>query len=94
MKLKNEEAWKNFVKVNSNSGYGMAVVAFAERWADAMEEGLAKGAKVEDIAQACAERASEDDGITGYQFASAVSILGRSWEHGEELLSWHLARRT
>lgn len=39
-----------------------------------------------------AEKASHDadvEGITGFMYGAAVSVLSSTWEHGEELRKWH-----
>jgi hypothetical protein len=53
-----------------------------------MEGMLASGQSV----SSCAERASHlanEEGITGFMYGCAVSILAKVWAHGEELRRWH-----
>jgi len=87
MKYKDEGAWKAFVK-NNSAGYGSAVMQYAERWADAMEEAISGGANLENIAKDTSHRA-DTEGITGFMYGCAVSILSQVWEHGESLRKWH-----
>jgi len=52
---------------------------------------LSEKGKIEDIA----EKASHDadtEGITGFMYGTAVSILAKFWKHGEELRKWHNAK--
>ena len=87
MKLKNKEGWEQFVTIN-NDPYGSAVVRYAERWANMMEQEMESGKSLIDIADATSHKA-DTDGITGYMYGCAVSILSQVWEHGEELRKWH-----
>lgn len=87
MEFKNEAEWKECVAKNTDP-YGMAINSFAENWANLMEKRMAGGETVE----ACAKQASHDadpDGITGFMYGCAVSILSSCWKHGEELRRWH-----
>lgn len=87
MKLRDEDGWKKAVAANTDP-YGAAVIHFAERWADLMEERLAKGGTFDDIAKQ-ASRDADTEGITGFMYGCAVSILGQVWESGEQLRRWH-----
>ena len=87
MKLKNKEGWEQFVAIN-NDPYGSGVVRYAERWANMMEKEIEVGKELIDIADATSNRA-DTEGITGYMYGCAVSILSQVWEHGEELRKWH-----
>ena len=87
MKFKNESDWKEGLAKNVDP-YGAAIYVYAEAWANLMEELMADGQTVE----ACAKKASDDantDGITGFMYGAAVSVLAHCWEHGEELRRWH-----
>ena len=53
-----------------------------------MEEGIGDGKKLEDIAQATSHEA-DTEGITGFMYGCAVSLLSQAWKHGEELRRWH-----
>ena len=87
MKLKNKEGWEKFVTIN-NDPYGSGVVRYAERWADMMEQEMESGKTIIDIAETTSHKA-DTEGITGYMYGCAVSILSQVWEHGEELRKWH-----
>lgn len=92
MKIVNEKAytdWKN-KQVDGDGNpepYGLECFNFAERWANAMEEKMSNGEKLEDIA----EQLSYDtaNGITGFMYGMGVSILSKCWIHGEQLRQWH-----
>lgn len=82
------EDWRKCVTNNSNDGYSFACVRYANRWAAMMESKIADGATVRDIAKDTSHEA-DTDGITGFMYGAAVSILSRAWKHGEELRRWH-----
>lgn len=87
MKTKDYEGWKKIVEANTDP-YGKASVDFARKWANLMEARLAIGDKLEDIAKPTSHEA-DTEGITGFMYGCAVSILSQVWEHGEELRQWH-----
>ncbi len=87
MTLRDEEGWKKAVAANKD-GYGGGVMSFAERWARLMEGRMANG----DTLEACADEASSlanNEGITGFMYGCAVSILSQVWIHGDQLRRWH-----
>jgi len=90
MKIKSgkEETWEKAKEVNSHDRYSNAIISFAVRWAELMEESVNDG----DTIAACAEVHCHDadtEGITGFMYGAAVSILAQLWEHGDELRKWH-----
>lgn len=85
--LKDADGWNKTVEVNDDP-YGAAGVRFAARWAHFMERDMASGKSVADVAEA-ASREADDEGITGFMYGCAVSILSKVWTHGEELRRWH-----
>ena len=92
MKIKKgqEENWEKFVKINRGDFYSLGVVDFAKSWAELMEEKIAQGKLIKDIADGCADKADESiGGITGFMYGCAVSALAEMWEYGEELRKWH-----
>ena len=82
----NQKEYDNW-KSKQKDAYSKEVFAFAERWANVMEEKMSEGKKLIDIA----EQASFDvsNGITGFMYGAAVSILSKCWIHGELLRQWH-----
>jgi len=83
---KGYEDWKS--KQTDDNGYGLAVFRYAETWADLMETQLKVGFTVEEIADKTSHQA-DTEGITGFMYGMAVSILSLHWEYGEELKTWH-----
>ena len=67
----------------------MSVVTYASRWAKYMQFLIENRNKtVFDIADNISY-AAVIDGITGFQYGCAVSILADCWKYGEELRKWH-----
>ena len=87
MKIKDQAAWDAFVK-NNQDPYGSGVVRFAERWADLMEARARQGGTLDDFAKETSHEA-DGEGITGFMYGCAVSILSQCWENGEQLRRWH-----
>lgn len=85
--LADPEAWEKTVASNKD-GYGGAVMSYAERWARMMENRISKGESISSMADECSHLADEE-GITGFMYGCAVSILAKVWKHGEELRQWH-----
>ncbi|MFA6270740.1 MAG: hypothetical protein WC657_06070 [Candidatus Paceibacterota bacterium] len=78
--------WQEFI--TSQDSYRRACCAYAARWANLMEQRMADGAALEDVA----DKASNDadtDGMTGFGYGVTVAILASVWEHGEALRRWH-----
>lgn len=82
-----ETLWQEYVK-NNTDPYGGRCVSYAKGWAELMEAKMAEGQTVAECAQAAATKA-DYDGITGFMYGCAVSMLAQCWEHGEELRKWH-----
>ncbi len=85
--VKDEDAWNRVVEANKD-GDGLTIIRYAARWANLMEEKIAAGAKLKDIAQST-ESEAVIEGITGFMYYAAVNILSNVWEHGEELRRWN-----
>jgi hypothetical protein len=81
------EAWQS-TKDKNLDGYGGGIVAYAEWWARLMQIEIAKGKQLADIADAASHEA-DIEGITGFMYGAAVSILSKVWKHGEDLRRWH-----
>jgi hypothetical protein len=82
-----EADWRTFAEANQDP-YGSAVVRFADKWARLMQVRLRAGGKLDEIADAASHDA-DDEGITGFMYGCAVSLLSRCWERGEALRQWH-----
>ena len=87
MKLKDKAIWKEGLQ-NNQDDYGVCGYRYAERWADMMEEKIEAGENLEDIAEQTSHDA-DTEGITGFMYGCAVSVLSFVWEYGEELRCWH-----
>ncbi len=87
MKISNQALWDTGL-ANNTDPYGRACYTYAEHWANLMEAHLAEGKAIADVAEADSHTADEE-GITGFMYGCAVSILASCWEHGEELRKWH-----
>lgn len=84
---KDPARWQECVAANQD-GYGGAVITYAHRWARLMEARIGQGVAVADCADELSHFA-DTEGITGFMYGCAVSILSATWEHGEELRRWH-----
>lgn len=87
MKIKNNQMYENW-KDNNKDGCGAYIFRYAERWADLMESKINQNVKLEDIAQTTSCDA-DTEGITGFMYGMAVSMLSECWEYGEALKQWH-----
>ena len=81
------EVWQS-TKDKNPDGYGGGIVAYAEWWARLMQIEIAEGKQLADIADAASHEA-DIEGITGFMYGAAVSILSKVWKHGEDLRCWH-----
>ncbi len=85
----NKELFDGIVSKNSDS-YGAGIVSYATRWARLMQYEIMNGQTVASTAKRASHEA-DIDGITGYMYGAAVSILSQCWAHGEELRVFHNA---
>ena len=81
------EGWEKTLE-NNTSSYGAGVVFFANTWAQMMEGLINQGSALKDIADECSNLA-DTDGITGFMYGCAVSILSQCWKYGSDLNAWH-----
>ena len=86
-----EKEYQDWYNKNSDP-YGRACFTFAERWAELLEEQINKSDNVMqciiDNADKCSHEA-DTEGITGFMYGCAMTILARCWEYGEYLRKWH-----
>ena len=86
------EEWGDLSPEQWDDAYGWLVLVAAERWADAMEAGLADtpGATIADVADAAelAVRKGLGQRLTPFQWSGVVLLLSLCWEHGDELKRW------
>jgi hypothetical protein len=87
MEFKRKDLWEEGLE-NNQDPYGVAIYRYAESWADLMEKKMAEGALLEDIAESTSHEA-DVEGITGFMYGAAVSVLSGTWKHGEQLRLWH-----
>lgn len=85
--------WKDKQKGHDDpmaDAYGLACFSYAERWADLME-GEMEANPDADFAEMAKRTSHEADveGITGFMYGMAVSILAKCWAEGELLRRWH-----
>lgn len=96
MKIKSEKE-KEFQECVKPTGSAFAQamqaasVEYAQRWADLMEQKIAAGQKVADVAEETSNEADTEN-ITGAMYGCAFSLLSYFWEYGEELRLWHNKR--
>lgn len=87
-----EQEYKDWYEKNSDP-CGRACFAYAERWAGMMEEKIK--ASEEDEMKVIVDNAeqlsheADTEGITGFMYGIAVSILSQCWEYGECLRKWN-----
>lgn len=92
--ISGEEAMQRWEETNSD-GYGAAILSYAKRWALLIQaEAKEKGYETIDfnvileIADECSHFA-DIEGITGFMYGAAVSVLVSTWKYGKELRKWH-----
>lgn len=84
--------YKDWYDKNSD-GYGRACFTYAERWAEMLENKIESS--TEDAMKVIVDNAdklsheADTEGITGYMYGCAVSILSQCWKYGEYLRKWH-----
>lgn len=86
-KLRDGETWARGIS-NNQDPYGYACYRYAAAWAALMEQRMASGQSLADVAKQASHDA-DSEGITGFMYGCAVAILAKCWEHGEELRRWH-----
>lgn len=87
-----EQDYKDWYNKNSDP-YGHACFTYAERWAEMLENAIENSPDepmkvILDNADELS-READTEGITGFMYGMAVSILSQCWEYGEELRKWH-----
>lgn len=73
---------------NNSDPYGSGIYRYAQKWAELMEAKIGGGQKLEDIADESSHEA-DTEGITGFMYGAAVSVLSQVWLYGERLRRWH-----
>ena len=87
-----EKEYKDWYDKN-NDPYGRACFTYAERWAGMLENLIESSDEdVMTVVEKNADRLSHEadiEGITGFMYGCAVSILAQCWKYGEELRKWN-----
>lgn len=88
-----EQEYKKWYKKNSKDPYSHACFKYAEIWAEMLEYNIEKSTDepmkvIIDNAERLSNEA-DTEGITGFMYGCAVSILSQYWKYGEELRKWH-----
>ena len=87
-----EQDYKDWLDKNTDP-YGRACFTYAERWAEMLESLIESSAdEPMKVVVDNADRLSHEadvEGITGFMYGCAVSILSQCWKYGEELKKWH-----
>lgn len=87
MRVNDQQAYAA-AKAKNDDPYGSGIYRFLEEWANLMEPRIDAGEKLADIAKDCS-READSEGITGFMYGAAVSVLSGFWVYGEELRRWH-----
>lgn len=87
MSLKDPAGWAKAKAANTDD-YGGRCISYADEWARLMESAMAQGQTIAGCAKELSHLA-DYDGITGFMYGAAVSILSKVWTHGKELRRWH-----
>ena len=87
MELIDPIAYYNW-KYKNQDPYGAAIFRYVELWATSMENLLAQGKPLKEIAKPTSEFADIED-ITLNMYCCAVGILNLCWVYGPELREWH-----
>ncbi len=82
--LKDAPFWQSVIDANKGEPYGMRVCQFAEDWGRLMQREIANGKTVAECHEQCS-READFDGITGFMYGGARSMLRKCWEHGDAL---------
>ena len=87
-----EQDYKDWYNKNLDP-YGHACFTYAERWAEMLENAIENSTdEPMKVIVDNADRLSHEadiEGITGFMYGMAVSILSQCWKYGEELRKWH-----
>ena len=84
--------YNQLVREAKENRFETDILKFCVVWADIMEEKIAKGAILEDIAKDSEMECYDVDptiDITGAMYSVCVSVLSDYWIFGEVLRNWH-----
>lgn len=88
-KEKDYEDWYN----KNTDPYSHRCFTYAEGWAEKMEREIENNPDVPviDVISECAKRTADEedtDGITGFMYGCACSILKQCWKYGDDFSIW------
>lgn len=84
--------WQECKRVNSKENYDRAIIRYIILWVQYMEYLNQKyGMKISDIWDNCSNLA-DIEGVTGFMYGAAASIISRVWQHGEEFRKCYNAK--
>ena len=87
--MKETEIWETCKRVNSEDAYSKAVIRYTIIWTQYMEYLIQKyGMKISEIWDRCSNLA-DVDGVTGFMYGAAASIISRVWQYGEEFRKYY-----
>lgn len=76
--------WENCKRLNSGESYSRAIIRYTILWVQYMEYLTKKyGMEMSEIWDRCSDLANVD-GVTGFMYGAAASIISRVWQSGEE----------
>lgn len=78
-----EKEWEEAKLKNSEDFYSKGVLDFTERWVDLMEKKVGQGSIIKDIFKDTSHEA-DTDGITGFMYGAAASMISYFWAYGDE----------
>ena len=79
-----ESVYASIKNEMTQDGRNNAVISYAERWADMMEQQIINGASVSEAAAQTRYKANQEN-ISWYMYGNAVRVLLNFWEYGDEL---------
>ena len=87
--VKETEIWETCKRVKSKDAYSKAVIRYTIIWTQYMEYLIQKyGMKISEIWDRCSNLA-DVDGVTGFMYGAAASIISRVWQYGEEFRKYY-----
>lgn len=90
MKIKEgmENNYQEMAKEWKKDFMGASTLRYLERWANIMEALAEDGMNIGEAAEQ-SNHVADTEGITGYMYGMAVSVLTEVWEYGDDLRVWH-----
>lgn len=86
-----QEEWNTIVEDNSGNSYGEKILFYIWHWAKYMQTLINKGVSIPEMALESSVYCNTV-GLSHGGFIFAVKALSKTWEYGDELLSWYNER--